>query len=73
MAMRTRLDLENPAPVVDHEKEQTLAAADDRISDVELHSYQDALVRKGLEEMRSGRLVNHDEVVKRIRRKTTGF
>jgi predicted transcriptional regulator len=27
------------------------------------------LVRKGLEEMRKGRLVSHDEVMKRLRRK----
>lgn len=35
---------------------------------LELHAYQDALVRKGLEEMRNGRLVSHDEVVKRLKR-----
>jgi predicted transcriptional regulator len=32
----------------------------------ELHAYQDALVRKGLVEMRKGRVVSHAEVVKRI-------
>jgi predicted transcriptional regulator len=58
---------ENPARVVGDENEETLAASDDCISDVELHTYQDALVRKGLEEMRSGRLVSHEEVVKRLR------
>jgi predicted transcriptional regulator len=35
---------------------------------VELHAYQDALVRKGLEEMRVGRVTSHAEVVKRIRK-----
>ncbi len=32
---------------------------------VELHAYQDALVEKGLEEMRQGKTVPHAEVVKR--------
>jgi predicted transcriptional regulator len=35
----------------------------------ELHTYQDALVRKGLEEMRRGRVVSHEEVVKRLSQK----
>jgi len=35
---------------------------------IELHAYQDTLVRKGLEEMRKGRVVNHAEVVKRLKR-----
>ena len=35
---------------------------------IELHAYQDALVRKGLEEMRKGRVVSHEEVVKRVKR-----
>ena len=35
---------------------------------IELHAYQDALVRKGLEEARKGRLVTHEEVVGRLRR-----
>ncbi|MGB9511710.1 MAG: ribbon-helix-helix protein, CopG family [Candidatus Acidiferrum sp.] len=35
---------------------------------IELHAYQDALVRNGLEEMRKGRVVNHEEVVKRLKR-----
>ena len=34
---------------------------------IELHAYQDALVRKGLEEVRKGRVVNHEEVVARLR------
>ena len=34
----------------------------------ELHVYQDALVRKGLEEMRKGRVVSHDEVVNRLKK-----
>jgi len=35
---------------------------------IELHAYQDALVRKGLEEMRKGRVVNHEEVVNRLKK-----
>ncbi len=35
---------------------------------IELHAYQDALVRNGLEEMREGRVVGHAEVVKRLQR-----
>ncbi len=56
----------------------SLAAAQDRprsylineaISNyIALHAYQDALVRKGLEEMRKGRVVSHEEVVKRLKR-----
>jgi predicted transcriptional regulator len=55
----------------------SLAAAQDRprsylineaISNyIELHAYQDALVRKGVEEMRKDRVIGHDEVVKRLR------
>jgi predicted transcriptional regulator len=36
---------------------------------LELHAYQDALVRQGLEEMRDGRLVRHEEVVKRLKKR----
>jgi predicted transcriptional regulator len=56
----------------------SLAAAQDRsrsylineaISNyIELHAYQDALVQRGLEEMRKGRVVSHEEVVKRLKR-----
>lgn len=56
----------------------SLAAAQDRprsylineaiTNYIELHAYQDALVQKGLEEMRKGRLVSHDEVVKRLKK-----
>ena len=56
----------------------SLAAAQDRprsylineaISNyIELHAYQDALVRKGLEDMRKGRVVSHEEVVKRLKK-----
>jgi predicted transcriptional regulator len=56
----------------------SLAAAQDRprsylineaISNyIELHAYQDALVRQGLEEMRKGHTVTHAEVVKRLKR-----
>jgi predicted transcriptional regulator len=35
---------------------------------IELHAYQDALVRKGIEEMRKGRVVSHGEVVKRLKK-----
>jgi predicted transcriptional regulator len=35
---------------------------------LELRAYQDALVRKGLEEMRNGRIVRHEEVVNRLKR-----
>ena len=55
----------------------SLAAAQDRsrsylineaISNyIELHAYQDALVRKGIAEMRKGRVVSHEEVVKRTK------
>lgn len=56
----------------------SLAAAQDRprsylineaiTNYIELHAYQDALVRKGLEEMRKGRVIRHEEVVKRLKR-----
>jgi predicted transcriptional regulator len=35
---------------------------------IEVHAYQDALVRQGLAEMRRGRLVSHEEVVKRLKK-----
>ena len=35
---------------------------------IELHAYQDALVRKGLVEMRKGRVVSHEQVLKRLKR-----
>lgn len=34
---------------------------------VELHAYQDALVREGLAEMREGRVVSHEEVARRLK------
>jgi predicted transcriptional regulator len=56
----------------------SLAAAQDRSRSylineaitnyIELHAYQDALVRKGMEEMRKGRVVGHDEVKKRLQK-----
>ena len=56
----------------------SLAAAQDRLRSylineaitnyIELHAYQDALVRKGLDEVRKGRVVSHEEVVKRLQR-----
>jgi len=35
---------------------------------IELHAYQDALVRQGLGEMRKGGVVGHEEVVKRLKK-----
>lgn len=35
---------------------------------IELHAYQDVLVRQGLAEMRKGRVVSHEEVVKRLKK-----
>ncbi len=35
---------------------------------IQLHAYQDALVRKGLEDMREGRVISHTEVVNRLKR-----
>ncbi|MGD0793176.1 MAG: hypothetical protein ABR920_15525 [Terriglobales bacterium] len=83
MAKSKKFDLENPTPVVDDEDEETLAAIDEGMRDAEagrtvpaeevrrllpeLHAYQNALVRKGLEEMRRGRVVSHERVVKRLR------
>jgi len=56
----------------------SLAAAQDRprsylineaiTNYIELHAYQDALVRNGLEDMRKGLVVSHGEVVKRLKR-----
>jgi predicted transcriptional regulator len=56
----------------------SLAAAQDRprsylineaiTNYIELHAYQDALVRKGLDEMRKGRVIRHEDVVKRLKR-----
>ena len=56
----------------------SLAAAQDRprsylineaiTNYIELHAYQDALVRKGLEDIRKGRVVSHEEVVNRLKR-----
>jgi predicted transcriptional regulator len=55
-----------------------LAAAQDRprsylineaISNyIEMHAWQDALVRKGLDEMRKGRVVAHEEVLRRLKK-----
>src|SRR6202012_4229953 len=55
----------------------SLAAAQDRprsylineaiANYIELHAYQDALVCKGLEDMRRGRVVSHEEVVRRLK------
>jgi len=55
----------------------SLAAAQDRprsylineaiANYIDLHAYQDELVRKGLEDVRAGRVVSHAEVVKRLK------
>lgn len=68
------------APSRKIEKLDELAAAKDRTRSyvineaidhyLQLHAYQEMLVRKGLEEMRQGRTVGHDEVVKRLRKRT---
>jgi predicted transcriptional regulator len=36
---------------------------------IELHAYQDALVREGLKAFAEGRVVSHQEVVRRLERK----
>ena len=56
----------------------SLAAAQDRprsylineaiTNYIELHAYHDALVQKGLEEMRKGRVVSHEQVVRGLKR-----
>jgi predicted transcriptional regulator len=56
----------------------SLAAAQDRprsylineaiTNYLELQAYHDALVRKGLEEVRQGRVVSHEEVLKRMKK-----
>ena len=56
----------------------SLAAAQDRprsylineaiTNYVELHAYQDALIREGLEEKRKGRVLSHEKVVKGLKR-----
>jgi len=35
---------------------------------IELHAYQDALIRQGLTEMRKGRVVSHEQVVTRLKK-----
>jgi predicted transcriptional regulator len=35
---------------------------------IELHAYQNALVREGIEEMHAGRVLSHKKVVQRLRR-----
>lgn len=56
----------------------SLAAAQDRSRSylineaitnyIELHAYQDALVHKGMEEMKKGLVVSHEDVVKRLKK-----
>ena len=57
----------------------SLAAAQDRSRSylineaianyIELHAYQDDLVLKGLEDLRKGRIVRHEDVVKRMKKR----
>lgn len=35
---------------------------------IELHHYQDALVRKGMVQANKGQVVSHDELVRRLKR-----
>ncbi len=35
---------------------------------IEIHTYHDSLVRQGLVEMRKGRVVSHEEVLKRLKK-----
>ena len=35
---------------------------------LELQAYQDELVRKGMEDVRQGRVVSHEEVLRRIKK-----
>jgi predicted transcriptional regulator len=35
---------------------------------IELHAYQDALVREGMKEMETGRTLTHGEIVKRLQK-----
>lgn len=56
----------------------SLAAAQDRSRSylineaitnyIELHAYQDSLVRKGLGEMKKGHVVSHEDVARRFRK-----
>lgn len=56
----------------------SLAAAQDRprsylineaiTNYIELHAYQDKLVRNGLQQMQEGRLTSHEEVVRRVKK-----
>ena len=56
-----------------------LAAAKDRprsylineaiVNYIELHQYQDALVHEGLKQMQQGRVIGHQDLVKRLKRR----
>ena len=39
---------------------------------IEMHAYQDALVRSGLDDLKKGRIVSHAEVVRRLQKKSRG-
>ena len=39
---------------------------------IELHAYQDVVVRRGLEEMRQGQVVSHQEVARRVKKLRRG-
>jgi predicted transcriptional regulator len=57
----------------------SLAAAQDRprsylineaiANYLDLHAYQDALIREGLKEMHKGRVVSHEAVVRQIKKR----
>ena len=48
-------------------QDDEINAASDR--DIEVLAYRDELVRKGLDAMKEGRLLDHAEVLKRLRKK----
>lgn len=52
------------------ERSRTYLINDAIANYLELHAYQDSLVRQGMEQLRQGRLVGHAEVVKRLKKKT---
>jgi hypothetical protein len=64
---------EEPSPLLkkgirDTEARRTVLTREASSTLPELHSYQDALVRKGLEEMRTDHVVSHAEVIKSLKR-----
>jgi len=45
-----------------------MRSSKETISILELHTYQDELVRKGLAEMREGKVVSHEEVLRHLKK-----